>query len=135
MIIRKRGHGEGEFTLPSIHFSPRAHLPLEGRDGDRGWRLHTSLVTTICEQDPGKAFSALGVGDQRRLENGNNSESRAHSLPYKGLSRKKADSGFPSLSPNAILRHVLHFCPQQNEIQLIQLKQFWEQLLKAFNVR
>lgn len=55
---------------------------------------------------------------------------------------RKADLGrplplghSPSLSPHAILRLAPHSLLQQNEIQLIQLKQFWKQLLKAFDVR
>lgn len=48
----------------------------------------------------------------------------------------KADWGLPFPLPTCYFKTCPpHSLPQQNEIQLIQLKQFGEQLLKVFNVR
>lgn len=52
-----------------------------------------------------------------------------------GLSHKKTDLGLFFPLPQGYFKTCSPSLPQQNEIQLIQLKQFWEQLLKACNVR
>lgn len=69
--------------------------------------LHTSLVTTIGEQGPGKVSKALGMENQLRPENGNR-ETRAHS---QGLSRRKADSGLPFPLPLCYFKTCPPFSP------------------------
>lgn len=68
---------------------------------------HMALVTTIWEQDPGKASKALGVDSHLRLEDGNG-ETRAHA---QGLSRRKADSGLPFPLPLCYFKTCPPFSP------------------------
>ena len=62
-------------------------------------------------------------------------EPGAHPLTCMGLSHRKADLELSFPLPTCYFKTCPPSLPQQNEIQLIQLKQFWEQLLKAFNAR
>lgn len=92
--------------------------------------LHTSLVTTVGEQGPGKVLNALGMENRLRPKKG----VQGTLCPLQGPQPQQGGLG-ASLCAHAIFKTGPRSLPQQNEIQLIQLKQFWEQLLKAFNVR